>query len=81
MGFIDVAVQSILSIYGYRYIQSKAKEKSIDLSDYDAEALYNKFVEELPGCIDQIPEEGKMLLGAAVLGLQKAYEKGEKKRD
>lgn len=44
----------------------------------DAEALYNKFVTELPGCIDQIPEEGKMLLGAAVLGLQKAYEEGEK---
>ena len=44
----------------------------------DAEALYNKFMTELPGCIEQIPEEGKMLLGAAVLGLQKAYEEGEK---
>lgn len=46
MGFIDVAVQSILSIYGYRYIQSKAQEKDMDLSDYDAEALYNKLVED-----------------------------------
>jgi hypothetical protein len=44
MGFIDVAVQSILRLYGYRYIQSKAKEKGIELSDYDAEALYNKLV-------------------------------------
>ncbi len=44
----------------------------------DAEALYNKFMTELPGCIEQIPEEGQMLLGAAVLGLQKAYEEGEK---
>ncbi len=44
----------------------------------DAEALYNKFVADLPGCIEQIPEEGKLLLGAAVLGLQKAYEEGEK---
>ena len=47
------------------------------LSD-DAEALYNKFVEDLPGCIEQIPEEGMMVLGATVLGLQKAYEEGEK---
>ncbi len=53
-------------------------DKMVVILSDDAEALYNKFVEELPGCIDQIPEEGKMLLGATVLGLQKAYEEGEK---
>lgn len=40
----------------------------------DAEALYNKFMNDLPGCIEQIPEEAKMLIGGTVLAVQQAYE-------
>ena len=40
----------------------------------DAEALYNKFITEVPGCIEQIPEEAKMLIGGSVLLAQQAYE-------
>lgn len=40
----------------------------------DAEKLYNKFITELPGCIDQIPDEVKMLIGGSVLAVQQAYE-------
>ncbi len=45
----------------------------------DAEELYNKFMAELPGCIDQIPEEAKMLIAGSVYAAQQAYEanKGE----
>lgn len=40
----------------------------------DAEALYNKFMTELPGCIDQIPEEAKLLIAGSVYAAQQAYE-------
>ena len=40
----------------------------------DAEALYNKFITELPGCIEQIPEEAQMLIGGSVLLAQQAFE-------
>ena len=40
----------------------------------DAEDLYNKFVTELPGCIQQIPEEALMLIGGSVMLAQQAYE-------
>ena len=40
----------------------------------DAEALYNKFMNDLPGCIDQIPEEAKMLIAGSVYAVQQAYE-------
>lgn len=53
-------------------------DNMVGILSEDAEALYNKFMTELPGCIAQIPEEGMMVIGAAVLGLQKAYEEGEK---
>ncbi len=36
----------------------------------DGEALYNKFMTDLPGCIEQIPEEVQMLIGASVVGIQ-----------
>ncbi len=40
----------------------------------DAEALYNKFITELPGCIEQIPEEALMLMGGTIMAVQQAYE-------
>ena len=40
----------------------------------DADAMYNKFVTELPGCIEQIPEEAMMLIGGSVYAAQQAYE-------
>lgn len=40
----------------------------------DAEALYNKFMTELPGCIEQIPEEAMMLIGGSALLIQQTYE-------
>ncbi len=40
----------------------------------DVETLYNKFITELPGCIEQIPEEAMMLIGGSVLAVQQAYE-------
>lgn len=40
----------------------------------DAEALYNKFMAELPGCIEAIPDEAKMLIAGSVLAVQQAYE-------
>ena len=40
----------------------------------DAEALYNKFMTELPGCIEQIPEEALMLVGGTIMAAQQAYE-------
>lgn len=43
----------------------------------DAEALYNKFLEDLPGCIDQIPEEGQMLIGGAIMAAQMGLEEGK----
>ena len=43
----------------------------------DAEALYNKFLEELPGCIEQIPEEGMMLIGGAIAAAQYGLEEGK----
>ena len=46
----------------------------IETISADAEALYNKFMEELPGCIEQIPDEAKMLIGGSVLAVQQAYE-------
>lgn len=44
----------------------------------DAEALYNKFITELPGCIEQIPEEGMMLIGGAIAAAQLGLEEGKK---
>ena len=43
----------------------------------DAEALYNKFLEDLPKCIEQIPEEGMMLIGGAVMAAQYGLEEGK----
>ncbi len=40
----------------------------------DADALYNKFMTELPGCIEQIPEEALMLVGGTIMAAQQAYE-------
>jgi len=40
----------------------------------DAEALYNKFMNDLPGCIDAIPDEAKMLIAGSVYAVQQAYE-------
>ena len=40
----------------------------------DAEALYNQFMTELPGCIEQIPEEALMLVGGTIMAAQQAYE-------
>lgn len=39
----------------------------------DAEALYNKFVTELPGCIEQIPEEA-MIMAAPIALIQQELE-------
>ena len=43
----------------------------------DAEGLYNKFLNDLPGCIEQIPEDGMMLIGGAIYALQMGAEKAQ----
>ena len=43
----------------------------------DAEGLYNKFLNNLPGCIEQIPEDGMMLIGGAIYALQMGAEKAQ----
>ncbi len=40
----------------------------------DAEALYNKFMNDLPGCIEAIPDEAKLLIAGSVYAVQQAYE-------
>ena len=40
----------------------------------DADAMYNKFMSELPGCIEQIPDEAMLLIGGSVYAAQQAYE-------
>lgn len=53
-------------------------DNMVETLSENAEVLYDQFMQDLPKCIAQIPEEGQLVLGAAVLGLQKAYEEGEK---
>jgi len=43
----------------------------------DAEALYNKFITDLPACIAALPEEAQMLIGGAVLLAQQGLEEGK----
>ena len=40
----------------------------------DAETLYNKFMNDLPGCIEAIPDEAKLLIAGSVYAVQQAYE-------
>lgn len=44
----------------------------------DAEALYNKFITDLPGCIEQIPEEVQQIIGGAIYLTQMGLEEGKK---
>lgn len=43
----------------------------------DAEKLYNKFIKDLPGCIDQIPEEALLIIGGSIMMVEKALEENK----
>ena len=70
----DAALEVLNTTMGYAAQMEADLDVMIAKIAADAEALYNKFEEKLPGYIDQIPEDAYNVVGAAIVVAQQAYE-------